>query len=98
MSELSRRVFLIRGSLGAAAVGAAAAMPALPAFISAADSEAPAADDAATAAIEGAPTMSEPLIAHIKDLQTGEMTLCMGQQEFSYSDPDLATRIFRAAK
>ncbi len=98
MSELSRRVFLIRGSLGAAAVGAAAAMPGLPAFISAADGEAPAADGAATAAIEGTPTMSEPLIAHIKDLQTGEMTLYMGQQEFSYSDPDLATRIFRAAK
>jgi hypothetical protein len=98
MSELSRRVFLIRGSLGAAAIGAAAAMPGIPALATAVEGEAPAADDAATSAVETTPTMTEPLIAHVKDLETGEISLYMGEQEFTYLDPNLAARLVRAAK
>jgi hypothetical protein len=98
MAELNRRAFLIRGSMGAALVGAAAAFPGIPAFVTATEGEAPAVDDAATSVAEGTPTMTEPLIAHVKDLQTGEMSLYMGEQEFTFNDPALAARLIRAAK
>jgi hypothetical protein len=42
--------------------------------------------------------MTEPLIAHVKDLQTGEISLYMGEREFTYLDPTLAARLVRAAK
>jgi len=42
--------------------------------------------------------MTEPLIAHITDLQTGEMSLYMGEREFTINDPGLASRLFGAAK
>jgi len=73
-------------------------MPGLPGFLTAAEGEAPAADDAATSAVAGTPTMTEPLIAHITDLQTGEMSLYMGEREFTINDPGLASRLFGAAK
>lgn len=98
MPELSRRTFLIRGSLGAAAIATASAMPGLPALLSTAEDEAPAADDAATTAVANAPSMTQPLIAHITDLKSGEMSLFMGEQEFTVNDPGLANRLFGAAK
>lgn len=98
MPELSRRTFLIRGSVGAAAVAVGSAVPGLSSFLTTAESEAPAADDAATSAAVGAPTMTEPFIAHISDLQTGEMSLFMGEREFTIRDPGLASRLFGAAK
>src|ERR1022692_2150021 len=98
MPELSRRTFLIRGSVGAAAVAVGSAVPGLSSFLTAAESEAPAADEAAASAAVGAPTMTEPFIAHISALRTGEMSLFMGEREFTINDPGLANRLFGAAK
>jgi hypothetical protein len=98
MSELSRRAFLIRGSVGAAAIAVGSALPGLPGFLSEAEGEAPATDDAATSAVAGTSTMTEPLIAHITDLQSGEMSLYMGEREYTINDPGLASRLFGAAK
>ena len=99
MPELSRRVFLIRGSMGAALVGVAAAIPGLNSVVTTAEADAPAADDAATsAATESAGPMTDPIIAHVKDLQTGEMSLYMGEREFTMRDPGLAARLFGGAK
>jgi hypothetical protein len=98
MSELSRRAFLIRGSMGAAAIAVGSALPGMSGFLTDAESEGPAADDAATTAVAGTPTMTQPLIAHITDLQSGQMSLYMGEQEFTVNDPGLAGRLFGAAK
>jgi hypothetical protein len=98
MSELSRRAFLIRSSVGAAAIAVGSALPGLPGLLSEAEGEAPAADDAATSAVSEAPSMTQPLIAHITDLQSGEMSLYMGEREFTVNDPGLASRLFGAAK
>ena len=98
MSELSRRAFLIRGSMGAAAIAVGTALPGMSGFLTEAEGEAPAADDAATTAVAGTPTMTQPLIAHITDLQSGEMSLYMGEREFTINDPGLASRLFGAAK
>lgn len=102
MSDLSRRAFLVRGSLGIAAVGAMSAMPGLTGALTTAETEAPAVEDAATTAVpEGgasAISMDQPLVAHIKDLQTGEMSLFMGEREVIYKDPLLAAKLLSAAR
>jgi hypothetical protein len=98
MSELSRRTFLIRGSLGAAAIAAGTAIPGLPTLLTTTEEEAPAADDAATTAVASTPSVTQPLIAHITDLRSGAMSLFMGEREFTINDPGLASRLFGAAK
>ena len=103
VSGFTRRVFL-RGSVGLAAAGAAVAtVPGLSSALVATENETPAVDGAAsTAGVEGVATGSsnfaEPLIAHVKDLQTGEMSLFFGEKEISFNDPGLASRLFRAAR
>jgi hypothetical protein len=97
MKELSRRAFLIRGSVGAAAVAVGSAMPNLSGLLSTTADEAPAADDSAAALAE-VPTSTEPLIAHVTDLQSGEMSVYMGEREFTFNDPGLARRLFGATR
>ena len=98
MKELSRRAFLIRGSVGAAAVAVGSAMPNLSGLLTTTADEAPAADDTAAAALAEAPTSTEPLIAHVTDLQSGEMSVYMGEREFTFNDPSLARRLFGATQ
>ena len=66
MSEFSRRAFLTRGSIAVAAAGVVTSIPNLTSALAAGSTEAPAAE--AAVAEGGAATMSEPLIAHVRDL------------------------------
>ena len=97
--DLSRRSFLRRGSLGVAAVGLVSAVPGLPGLLTQVSSDAPAADDAAADATGAdAASLSEPLVVHVKDIQSGEMNLYLGEREIAYRDPQLASRILRATR
>jgi hypothetical protein len=98
MSQFSRRAFLIRGSMGAAAVAVGSAMPGLSGLLTTAENEGPAADDAAATSVAALPSTTEPLIAHITDLQSGEMSVYMGEREFTINDPALVRRLFGATK
>jgi hypothetical protein len=40
--------------------------------------------------------MSEPIVAHIRDLASGEVGLFSGTNEITIHDPQLAASIFRA--
>jgi hypothetical protein len=98
MSELSRRVFLKGGSAAIVFAGAISAIPGLPAVVGAVDTQSPA--DAGTAEagaseVESA-TLGEPLIAHIRNLSTGEIGLFSGTREVTLLDPQLAVRLARA--
>ena len=84
--------------MGAAAIAVGSALPGLPGLLSEAEGDAPTADDAASTALAATPSMTQPLIAHITDLQSGEMSLYLGEQEFAVKDPGLAGRLFGAAK
>jgi hypothetical protein len=86
MTELSRRRFLSRGSLGVALAGALAAVPGLSAVF-----RMPA------AVTPGAPT-GEPLIAHVRDVQSGEIALLVGTDKVIHRDADLAARLYNAAR
>jgi hypothetical protein len=95
MSEFSRRVFLTRSSIVVAAAGVATSIPNLTSALAAGETEAPAAE---AAVADGASTMSEPLIAHVRDLATGEIGLFSGEREVVFHDPTLATRLFNASR
>jgi hypothetical protein len=43
-------------------------------------------------------TTGENLVAHIKDAQTGEISLFIGQKEVTIHDRQIATRLIRATR
>ena len=101
MSELSRRVFLKGGTAAVVAAGAISAMPGLPALIGAAETQGPADVGAAESAVvegESSVSMTEPLVAHVRDLASGEIGLFSGTREITVLDPRLAAALVRALR
>jgi hypothetical protein len=101
MSELSRRVFLRGSAAAAVAVGALSAIPGLPALVGIAETQAPADAGEAQAAVSEADsslTMSEPLVAHVRDLASGEIGLFSGTREITVLDPRLAAALVKALR
>jgi hypothetical protein len=95
MSGLSRRTFLTRGSLGVAAAGVLGAVPGLPALVTAGSEDASVAEEELPAA---AGELTEPLVAHVRNVSTGEIRLYLGENQVTYHDPALAARLTRAAR
>jgi hypothetical protein len=95
MGEMGRRTFLTRGSIAVAAAGVVSAAPSLVSGLVAGGSESPAVES--TVAGE-AGTMSEPLVAHVRDLSTGEIGVFSGTREIVLHDPSLASRLFQATR
>jgi hypothetical protein len=79
----SRRTFLTRGSVGAAALGAAAALA--PGLGSASGSEA------------SGPTHAGPFAAWVKDAKTGEVAVMVGSETVIHQDKKLANQLARIA-
>ncbi|MGD0391805.1 MAG: twin-arginine translocation signal domain-containing protein [Acidimicrobiales bacterium] len=101
MNEVSRRVFLKGGSAAVVAAGAISAIPGLPALVGVAETQGPADVGAAESAVteaEASSSMSEPLIAHIRDLGSGEIGLFSGTREITVLNPQLAASLFRAMR
>ena len=96
MPAFSRRNFLKRGSVTVAAAGAISSLPGLPALLSSSQSDAQAAEADLSDILPG--SASQPLIAHIKDLASGEISLMQGEQQVSIKDPALAARLYRAIR
>jgi hypothetical protein len=99
MSDFSRRSFLKGGSAAVIAAGAISSIPGLPAVLSVVETQGPADVGAADTAVadEGASSvLSEPLVAHIRNLATGEIGLFSGTREITLLDPQLANRLARA--
>jgi hypothetical protein len=101
MAQVSRRLFLRNSGLAVAGAGVMSQMPLLSGLVGAGEADGPAATDAATAATvgtdEGAASLTEPLVAHVRDLSTGEIGIFNGTREIVFKDPQLAARLFRAA-
>jgi hypothetical protein len=99
MAEVSRRLFLRNSGLALAGAGVMSQIPFLSSLVGASEADAPAAVDGAAAATdEGAASLSEPLVAHIRDLSTGEIGIFNGTSEFVVKDPQMANRLFQAAR
>jgi anaerobic selenocysteine-containing dehydrogenase len=93
MSDLSRRDFIKRGSLGVAAGVAAAGIGADAALAGrvARGAKEPGTHAAAT-------TADEPIVAYVRRGSRGEVSLMVGGSEIVRKDADLARRIIRASK
>lgn len=92
---LSRRMFLSRGTMAVAMAGVATSMPLLGEV-----AQGPAASEASTTASEvpeGA-QMTEDLVAHVRDLNTGEINLYIGERQIVLNDPGLARALFQATR
>jgi hypothetical protein len=84
---VDRRTFLTRAGLAAAATGVAAAVPL-------SGVAAAAADDADTAVDEP----DDAVVAHVRNVATGEIAVFTGTNEVSIHDRKLAAGLARAAK
>jgi hypothetical protein len=99
MAHVSRRSFLRNSGAAVAAAGVMSQVPFLGSLVTAGEADAPAATDAAVAGTgEGTATLTEPLVAHIRDLSTGEIGIFNGTREVVTHDPQLAARLFRASQ
>lgn len=87
--SVSRRAFISRGSVGLAVAGAMAALPGLGAILRAPRS--PLGDGAI-------PATGQPLVAHVRNAATGEISFMVGTQKVVIRDTDLAARLFQAVR
>ncbi|MFI5046155.1 MAG: twin-arginine translocation signal domain-containing protein [Acidimicrobiia bacterium] len=95
MAGIDRRNFLTRSSIVVAAAGVAAAVPGVASGLVATEAEAPAVEST----IEGEDgALTEPLVAHVRDLASGEIGVFSGTREIVVHDPGLASRLFRATR
>jgi hypothetical protein len=88
MNPLSRRTFITRGSIGVVLASGLAAVPGLSAVL-----KMPIRPMAAGAQ----PSMAGPLIAHVRDANTGEIVILFGTNKIVHTDADLAARLYGAA-
>lgn len=91
MENVSRRGLLRNGSLAAVGAGLIAAGPAFPRVAPRASD----ADASESAALPAGASLDGPLVAHVKDLSTGEIGVYMGTSEVIVRDPRLAAKLYR---
>jgi hypothetical protein len=89
MSDLTRRSFIKQASATAATVGAIATLPTI-ANAHASTTLSP--SEVSTAAAHG------PIIAHIRNLDLGEIALLVGEREIVIRDRVLVRRLVKAAQ
>ena len=92
MENVSRRGLLRNGSLAVIGVGLVSAVPAGLASKAANRSPATASESAVLPTGAG---LDGPLVAHVKNLSTGEIGVYMGTSEVTFRDPQLAAKLYR---
>jgi hypothetical protein len=80
-----------------AAGAAVCATPVAGGTAGAAEASGSASPDRSFGAGSSAATVSEPLIVHIRDASSGEVSVLRGTSEVVYRDPELVRRVVRAA-
>jgi hypothetical protein len=95
MDNVSRRGLLRNGSLAVVGVGLVGAVPAFSAPDAGVAGRLPATTPE-RAALPTSASLDGPLVAHVKDLSTGEIGVYMGTSEVTFRDPHLAAKLYRA--
>jgi hypothetical protein len=91
MAKLARRGFLKRTTASLATLGVMASVPTALTAIT----EAPQVTETAETDLSSLSLTEGPVIAHISNLATGEISLLSGAQEIVFRDPDLVMRLLR---
>lgn len=89
MATLTRRALLRQTSVGAASLGALAAVPGLASAYAA---------SALRATDRSGVTLHEPLAAYVRDMAAGEIALLVGAREIIVHDHELVRRLVKAAR
>ncbi len=89
MTGLSRKSFIEQATVGAAA---AAAFVAMPGYALARE------NSAATTTRTGATVHGGPVLAHVRNVQTGEIAVMFGTREVIIHDREVASRLLRATQ
>ena len=92
MNRVSRRTFLRQASMGAA-VGVATTVPS---FLRRSDKGKASSEIAAAPA--GHVTQEGPLVAHIDDVNTGEISVMVGTRQVTYRNHEIARRLLSSAQ
>ena len=92
MEPINRRRFLVQGGAAVAAAGVASAVP-----FGAADAITKG-RSARHAEVPADAKLDEPVVAHLRDLHTGEVALFKGHREVTVKDKHLAALLFHATK
>lgn len=87
MKDLTRRRFLTHSSIGVAFAGALALAPGMAGVM----------NSQGTASRSGARSAGGPLVAHVRDLTSGEIAFLVGSERFIVHDRELAARLHAAA-
>jgi hypothetical protein len=95
---IGRRAFLRRGSVTVAAATVLSTVPGWSGLLNTVSADAPEVDGGATEVDSTAGSLSQPLLAHVKDLTTGEISIFQGEREFIVHDVGLAGRLAAAAR
>ena len=90
MKDLTRRRFLTHTSIGVAFAGALALVPGMATALKL--------PVAAPKARSRTPIAGGPLVAHVRDLATGEIAFLVGSERFIVRDRELAVRLHSAAQ
>jgi hypothetical protein len=93
MEPINRRRFLVQGGAVVAAAGVASAVP-----FNAADALSKGRKNAHTAVVPDGAKLDEPVVAHLRDLHTGEVALFKGHREVTVKDKHLAALLFNATR
>lgn len=89
MSKLTRKGFLGKTTVGAAAIGAMVVAPGISHVTEA---------DAAPELKLRPEELTSPLVAHVRDFRTGEVAVMVGTREVVYRDPQFVKRLLKAAR
>ena len=89
MTDLSRRRFLVQSSIGVTVVvgGALVAVPHLPGPATLAPQR-----------LSNGRGLGEPMVVHVRDVATAEVSLMVGTTETVYKDRELVNRLLAAAR
>ena len=93
MEPINRRRFLVQGGAVVAAAGVASAVP-----FSAADALTRGRTRAHDAVVPDGAKLDEPVVAHLRDLHSGEVALFKGHREVTVKDKHLAALMFNATR
>jgi hypothetical protein len=94
MEPINRRRFLVQGGAAVAAAGVASAIP----FSGANALTKTRGGDVRHAAVPADATLDEPVVAHLRNLHTGEVSLFKGHREVTVKDKHLAALLFHATR
>lgn len=100
MAKLTRRRLLKETSVGVATLGVLAGVATTAHHTTAATTSTATSAAAASIPATGKPVaaLDGPVVAHVRDLATGEIALMVGTREIVYRDPVLAMSLLQAAQ